>query len=310
MYDLNISEFGDFRKYELKNSITGNGFAIVPQYGGCMVGLYFNNNNVLDAYDTYEALIENKWSKNVLLFPFPNRLKDGAYHWEGKTYHFNINNAATGNAIHGFGKNVAMRVTEVLMDKSASLTCTYTYDGTHDGYPFPFDFSVTYEMDDTDGLEVTMEVANLHATKIPWGMGWHPYFKIAESVNDLTLQMPECAMIEIDDRMLPTGNKTDYTAFAKQNKINDTNLDNGFYLTDQKSKAEVIIENKGLYLNYWQETGDKKWNFLQVFTPPHRQSIALEPMTCNIDAFNNHEGLIVLEPGESVSARFGVNVGI
>ena len=50
----------------------------------------------------------------------------------------------------------------------------------------------------------------------------------------------------------------------------------------------------------------KKWNFLQVFTPPHRQSIALEPMTCNIDAFNNQDGLKMLAPKETLSGVFGV----
>ncbi len=306
MYDLNISDFGDFRKYELKNPHTGNGFAIVPQYGACMIGLYFNNQNVLDAYDTYESLIENKWSKNVLLFPFPNRLKNGKYQWEGIEYLFEKNNVATGNAIHGFGKNVPMRVTEVLMDKSASLTCTYTYDGWHTGYPFPFDFSITYEMDDTNGLQVTMEVVNLHTSAIPWGMGWHPYFKIAAKVDDLILHMPACDLISIDDKMLPTGHKVKYTAFETQQKINDTILDNGFHLNDTNGKAVVNIENKGVHLRYWQETGHQKWNFLQVFTPPHRESIAIEPMTCNIDAFNNQDGLIVLESGDIMAAKFGV----
>ncbi|MCB0643138.1 MAG: hypothetical protein KDC44_15925, partial [Phaeodactylibacter sp.] len=51
-----------------------------------------------------------------------------------------------------------------------------------------------------------------------------------------------------------------------------------------------------------------KYNFLQVFTPDHRQSIAIEPMTCNVDAFNNREGLIVLKPGEAHAASFGLRL--
>ena len=56
----------------------------------------------------------------------------------------------------------------------------------------------------------------------------------------------------------------------------------------------------------WQETGKYKYNFLQVYTPPHRKSIAIEPMTCAPDAFNNKDGLIVLGPFESFYAVCGI----
>ena len=55
----------------------------------------------------------------------------------------------------------------------------------------------------------------------------------------------------------------------------------------------------------WQETGTNKYNFLQVYIPPSREMIALEPMTSNIDAFNNKDHLIILEPGKKWSASFG-----
>jgi aldose 1-epimerase len=308
MFDLNISEFGEFRKYELLNSKTGNGFAIVPEYGGIMVGLYFKGNNIIDTYSDYESLVENKWSKNVLLFPFPNRLRDGKYSWEGKTYSFDINNKATGNAIHGFSKNVPMRVTNIIMESYASLTCTYIYDGWHEGFPFPFDFNITYEMDDNSGLEVTMQVTNLHSESIPWGMGWHPYFDIADTVDEVSMLLPKCQKIEIDDRMLPTNVLVDFQDFKAVRKIGDYTLDNGFKLMEKEEKASVYLESDKYRLEYWQETGNDKWNFLQIFTPPHRQSIALEPMTCNIDAFNNGNGLKKLAPGESMEGKFGVKL--
>ncbi len=47
---------------------------------------------------------------------------------------------------------------------------------------------------------------------------------------------------------------------------------------------------------------------LQVYILPARNSVAVEPMTCNIDAFNNHDGLIVLEAGQDFKAEYGVKV--
>jgi aldose 1-epimerase len=51
-----------------------------------------------------------------------------------------------------------------------------------------------------------------------------------------------------------------------------------------------------------------KYNFLQVYTPPHRNTIAIEPMTCLADAFNNKKGLIILKPSETASFSFGVKL--
>ena len=59
-------------------------------------------------------------------------------------------------------------------------------------------------------------------------------------------------------------------------------------------------------IRYWQETGPQKFNYMQVFMPPYGTSIALEPMTCNIDAFNNGDGLTNLAPGETLRAKAGV----
>ena len=51
--------------------------------------------------------------------------------------------------------------------------------------------------------------------------------------------------------------------------------------------------------------------WIQVFTGENRRdlSLAVEPMTCGPDAFNEgitHDGMIVLAPGKSYSGRWGV----
>ena len=57
--------------------------------------------------------------------------------------------------------------------------------------------------------------------------------------------------------------------------------------------------------------GDATMSWIQVFTGEDRRdlSLAVEPMTCGPDAFNEgitHDGLIVLAPGKSYSGRWGV----
>jgi aldose 1-epimerase len=304
MYKHTVEPFGDFEKHTLEND-KDDALSIVPKFGANLLDLRFSGKSVLDGYHTPEELVDNKWSKNIILFPFPNRLRDGQYTHAGKTYKFDINNVATNNAIHGFSKNVEMVVSKVkITEMSAAITCEYKHNGKHKGFPFKFLFKILFILRGGE-LTVDMKITNTDKVAIPVGLGWHPYFKISEKSDDTSLQMPDCQLIEIDERMLPTGEKTPFKDFKTLKKINNTTLDNGFYLTNQTEKALVTLKSDMGTMTYWQETGIAKWNFLQVFTPPHRQSIAIEPMTCNIDAFNNKDGLVLLAPKATLDGRFG-----
>lgn len=56
---------------------------------------------------------------------------------------------------------------------------------------------------------------------------------------------------------------------------------------------------------------DETLPWFQIFTPPTRDALAVEPMTCGPDAFNEgptHDGLMVLEPGDETTSRWGIRV--
>ena len=305
MYIHTIEPFGKFEKHIIKNE-QGDSFSIVPAFGANLLDLKFKNISVLDGYQLPDELVKNNWSKNIILFPFPNRLRDGQYTHDGVTYQFDINNVDTQNAIHGFSKDVPMMVAEVKTDsQEGSITCVYEHDGTHKAYPFKFIFKITFILRGSE-FEIEMQFTNVESKPIPAGLGWHPYFRICEKSDDTSLQMPDCQLIMIDDRMLPTGEKQAFKDFETLKKIGSTFLDNGFYINNQTENAEVILKSELGTLTYWQETGEGKWNYVQVFTPPHRQSIAIEPMTCNMDAFNNKDGLVLLTPQATLKGKFGL----
>ncbi|MCJ7554163.1 MAG: hypothetical protein MUO34_09805, partial [Ignavibacteriaceae bacterium] len=58
----------------------------------------------------------------------------------------------------------------------------------------------------------------------------------------------------------------------------------------------------------WQDAGEQKYNYLQIYIPPERKSISIEPMTSNVNSFNNGEGLLILEPGKIFTANYGLNI--
>src|SRR5438034_969248 len=45
-----------------------------------------------------------------ILFPFPNRIRDGRYSWDGKSYQLPLNDPTRLNAIHGFACRHPWRV--------------------------------------------------------------------------------------------------------------------------------------------------------------------------------------------------------
>lgn len=308
MYQHTTSSFGRFERHTFFNEKINCGFSIVPEYGVVLMDTIFYGKNVLDGFATPEELEKQKWGKSIVLYPFPNRMHDGTYTHEGKTYHFPIDNAATNNAIHGFGKKMAHEINAmILADDYVSVTCVNEYDGHLPYYPFPCRFEITFTFSVEDGMEIEMNFKNTGTTSIPVGIGWHPYFSISEQIEDVSMQLGALEWIDIDERMLPTGKKTPYQKFQHLEKIGDTNLDNGFKIVDESKNFEVVLETDGGVLFYWQVTGERKYNFIQIFTPPHRNCIALEPMTSNIDAFNNKDGLVILQANENLGGKFGYN---
>lgn len=306
MYQHQIIPFDKYEVHQFKNKATKNSFSLVPKHGACLLDVVIQNQPVLDGYQTPQELSVNRWAKNTVLFPFPNRMRNGQFSWEGKTYQFPINDHQTNTALHGFGMAQPMDVTSIgFTDEHATITCSYNYKGTLPYFPFPFNFHIRFTLSEPNRFDVEMSVQNTGASSMPIGLGWHPYFQLSEKVDELELQVPVSAMVGIDQYMIPTGKRYEYAEFEVAQRIGSTVLDNCFELPELAGKTKVHLKGPTGTLEYWQETGPQKFNYIQLFTPPYRSSLAIEPMTCNVDAFNNMEGLIHLEPDEKWSGQFG-----
>jgi len=309
MFKQRIESFGNWEKRIFENLESGCRFSLIPEVGATVLELVFNEKNILDGYQSPEELKVGDWGKSAFLFPFPNRLKDGLYEVAGKTYQFPISDKSTNNALHGLGTQKPFVIKTIeLSSNEAKIICTYEDDGDDVAYPFPFICEISFCLKKTNEFEIQMSFENKSQQRIPVGLGWHPYFMLSEKVDDCFLQMPDCKIIAIDSRMIPTGEKYKYDFFSKKKKIDRVVLDNGFEIKNKIGRAEILVEGKYGKLNYWQEVGNRLWNFVQVFTPPNRKSIAIEPMTCNIDAFNNRDGLVMLGNGEKLGGTFGIKI--
>jgi len=295
MYDLIKTPFGKYTRYTLQHTVTGHSCSVVPERGANLLDLTIGGQAILDGYQTPEELDIAKFGKSAILFPFPNRLDHGKYEWLGKQYQFPINNAATENAIHGFVRDEAFEVDYVFLSKDhASIQCSFTYEGQREYYPFPFTLQIEFMLHDSGTFTVEVACRNLHSEAIPIGFGWHPYFRLTERVDDHWLQLPACEKVAIQERMIPTGERTAFPDFLRKKRLGEVALDHCFQATKDAGAYKLQIEHAGQSLKV--QASARQFPYFQVFTPPHRTSVALEPMTCNVDAFNNGQGLVTLQP--------------
>lgn len=298
MYELRQTPFGSHTRFDIFHAKSGNGFSIVPGAGANVLDIQFGGESILDGYATPEELAAGKWGKSTVLFPFPNRLAKGQYKWQGKQYQFPINNASTGNAIHGFVREETFEVEYCFLAKDgASIRCFYDYDGRRDYYPFPFSLEIEFTISNDGLFRMAVEVTNQGDKALPFGFGWHPYFRLAKNADAHALKLPPCEKVDIDETMIPTGKRAVYTDFHTKKNVETTELDTCFQHTQTTGSPKLLLSAPGRSLTV--KASAKLFPFFQVFTPPHRESIALEPMTCNVDAFNNKQGLITLEPDKS-----------
>jgi aldose 1-epimerase len=307
MFQIKTEAFGEYEAYLLSDTTGAHQLKLVPAFGACVIDLQLNGQSVLDTYQTPREMGINRWAKNVLLYPFPNRLKNGRYEWDGQDYAFPVNDVPTDNALHGFGTEQEMEVagSEATADY-ALVRCRFDYDGALEYYPFPFRFEAAFTLR-SGALEVELSVENTGASALPFGMGWHPYFRLSDDLANHHLHLPPCEMIGVNAAMIPTGKRYEYTTFSQPRRIGSEVLDNCFALQQQEGRIEIVLTHADQQLRYWQEVGERGFPYVQLFTPPHRTCLAIEPMTCNIDAFNNGEGLIRVESGERRAAVFGVD---
>lgn len=240
------------------------------------------------------------------LAPFPGRVAYAKFNWQGKDYQLVNNVSWAPHALHGFLQNAewAFKSFEADSEKCiAEFTCDWA--GAFAGFPFPF--RATNKIIFTgETFTVESTVENLGKTDMPYSEGWHPYFMLGEKIDDLVMTLPLTKRSELDQADIPTGNLLDDTRFTSGRKIGADFINDCFCLEAPIPQcARAVLEGSIGTLDIWQNAGDGQYNAIQIYTPPTRDSIAIEPMTAEPDALNHHRSLIVVVPGERRTFSFG-----
>jgi aldose 1-epimerase len=276
--------------------------------GGGLRSYEVGERPVLDGFPPGERPTSGR---GQVLAPWPNRIENGSYQFEGKRMQLPLTEPEHGNAIHGLVRSAEWGVVDVRPDRVA---LEYVLE-PQPGYPFLLALGIEYVLSDA-GLAVTTAARNLGAEPCPYGCGQHPYLTLgAPSVDSLRLRVPAETVVFSDERGLPDGSAsvqgTEYD-FRAGRTIGGTVLDNAFTELERGAdgRARVLLDDPGggSGLTLWV---DESYAHLMIFTGDPlpdvaRRALAVEPMTCPPNAFRTGDSLIRLAPGESTASTWGI----
>lgn len=243
----------------------------------------------------------------VVLTPWPNRVRDGAWSDEGTSRQLAITEPARNNAIHGLLRYTAYEIEQT--DAAATLRATVV---PQTGWPYEIATSVIYTLTDA-GIEVTHALTNRSDAAAPAALGIHPFLTIGDvDPHDLVLRVPASTEITADERMLPTGTTAAPQALRDGVRLGDVTFDTGFTDLARDDDGRVrhsLTAPDGRRVTLWQGEG---FDYVQVFTttgyPGQQLALAIEPMTAPADGLNSGLGIRRLAQGETWRLHWGIEL--
>jgi aldose 1-epimerase len=291
--------------------VLGDQRVTVVEVGGGLRSYLAGGRELLDGYLPGEPVTSGR---GQLLMPWPNRLEDGAYEFEGRSHQLPLTEPERRNAIHGLVRSEAWTVG--VREPHRVVLEHVLRPGP--GYPFTLSLAVDYSLSES-GLHVRTTATNIGPDPCPFGSGQHPYLTLGTSaVDSLVLCAPGRTVLVEDERGIPRGREsvegTDYD-FRKPREIGTTKLDDAFTDLDRgvdgRARVELRDPRSRAGLTLWL---GESYSYVQLFTGDplpdvSRRSIAVEPMTCPANAFRTGEDLVRLEPNGSFTSEWGIVPG-
>ncbi|MCK6080035.1 aldose 1-epimerase family protein [Microbacterium sp. EYE_5] len=261
--------------------------------------------------------------RGATLAPWPNRIVDGTYAFEGEDIVTALTEPERSHALHGL---VSWADFEQVAASDDSVTLATTI-APQSGYPWRVRVETTYALG-ADGLTQTVRARNLSARPAPFGTGPHPYLQAGPApLDEWTLALPAASVLEVTpDRLSPVALRAvaehDADRFDRREPrpLGAVQLDHAFTDLETDAGGAAVLrltDPSGVGV---EVTWGAECPWVQVYTgdkpegpanPDHRNGVAVEPMTCAPDAFNAASydydaGLLVLEPGAEFSASWRI----
>ncbi|HVQ88099.1 MAG TPA: aldose 1-epimerase family protein [Actinomycetes bacterium] len=291
---------------------SGDYSASVTEVGGGLRELLFESKDVLDGFSVDDRAHDGR---GQVLAPWPNRLSEGRYAFDGRSCQAALNEPSRQNAIHGLVRWVDWTPTSHDA-ASVSVTCTLR---PQPAYEWQLRMEVTYQLG-ADGLTVSTRVVNQSDTAAPFGVGFHPYLTVSQPIDGLSLRLPASGYLvpsaSADALPVTTAVAATELDFTQARNIGSTVLDTAYTLLERDSDGRAVAQLRDpttdRSVRLWV---DDAYQYLMVYTGDgvhdparRRMSVAVEPMTCPPNAFRNGVDVLRLEPNEEWRGSWGLVV--
>jgi aldose 1-epimerase len=288
----------------------GNEHATVVEVGAAIREYRSGEREVFQSYPEHGV----SWAfHGAVLVPWPNRVRGGRYGFDGESYQLGLTEPLRHNALHGLSAWQPWS----LLDHSAESVALQNRLFPSPGYPFQLDTVVRYTLGE-EGLAVTTTSVNVGVAACPYALGFHPYGSArGAAVDECTLSIDASRRLVLDEGLIPVGSEpvegTQYD-FRTGRPVAGRFLDDCFtdVVRDGDGRSWARLANPdGHVLEMW---ADAHFGFWQVYSGDAlpkalaRRSLAIEPMTAAPNAFQSGDGVLRLEPGESITTQWGARL--
>ena len=224
---------------------------------------------------------------NFPLVPWCNRIRDGAFVFEGHKVKLPPNFGDSPHTLHGHGWRAAWTVIE-----ASPTRAVLSFRHTADAWPWDYEATVVYELR-PGGVRCFLTIKNLSKGVMPAGLGFHPYFL---RTPDTRLKASVDGVWLVDDQTLP---RNWHAGVVRKDWTNgdrvshDITIDNCY--TGFKGKAEIFEGDR--LTHTLRASPNCRW--LHIFAPTHDQGyFCAEPVDHMPDPFNQpNSGLHCLKAG-------------
>ena len=274
----------------------------IDRNGGGLRELTVGDWQVLDGYPAGAV----GGSRGAVLLPWPNRLRNGRWTWQGRDLQLALKSPAEPHAMHGLVSGQYWAVLEEAVDQATVGLLM----AAGPGYPFRLAAAVDYALA-PDRLTVTVRVRNVGAGPAPFAAGMHPYLHVGATedggISAAELTIGARTALETDEGGLPTGERRPFDGGV--GRIGDRALDTPLTDLERDDEGWARVRLAGT-AGRLELAVDDTWPWLQVYTGDTlpegqwRRSVAVEPMTAPPNALADGVDLVVLEPGADWSGTW------
>ncbi|MFF1253747.1 aldose 1-epimerase family protein [Pseudarthrobacter sp. NPDC058329] len=273
--------------------------AVITSQGGALRQLRYQDRDLIVPFPAGGPIPDYR---GIIAAPWPNRIADGTYTYDGITFNVAVNEPERSCALHG----LVFETRWVLEDCGDAWVTLGCFIRPSPGYPFTLSIRARYRLD-KDGLTLSVTATNVGGNTAPYGVCPHPYLVAGPApLDEWTMQVPAKEFLDVSrDRLLPIATRTldgHEFDFRTPRPIGTTMIDHAFTGLDfdRHGRAQAVIRDPG-------GTGvgiewDRTSPWVQIHTAdkkpplPDRLGLAVEPMTCPPDAFNSGKDLVQLKP--------------